>query len=638
MAISHDPSHPLFETLEPRLLLDGAVTVEINDGHLYIVGDAADNAVVLTGLDNGGYEITGLETAGGMTTINGGGHVIVNEPIAGRVEVDLGGGDDTLNIGHLKGLDTTVVNLLEVRMGHGDNQLNIGRIDHGGLLHYAGQVTLDGSLSFTNTTFGVGSVLITGAHMSTFTAELGYGEGEREVVIADLWHGLTYHPPIETPADYAAIKTVMGQLTISNPYGPLNATIRDTSATLVDISTSSGDDDVLLRGVDFLDTIIRTYGGSDLISLAESEYADNTIFGLTIDAGHDNDTVMVSNTDVGIYTYIDLERGTLWGNQMLHIAAYGDCDLTDLQIRGQGVDVNFNGIGGVNETFIHGYLDIETYTGRWDDSVALRDVTVTGETTIELSGGNDGVYINDGSFWETMTVNLSAGDDALLVGQLFSAPLPEGSTRFSESAIIQMGRGSDQVAIANAEVDNLLFVNLGPSRGRGQRAQIGTQGTVHAGNLGVAGTGKTNVYIGNNGTEGPSVMVDGILSVSTGMDTSRDTVVIRNIQVLGETGISTGRGTDVVVIQRSEFSGPVAAYLGDGVDVLSIWNCDFNAAAEFYGNRAPDLFWILDSRFAGRARFDGGHGRDSLNRSLSLRNTFTAPDQPEVLNIENPFV
>ncbi len=636
MTTTHATGCPCFEPLESRLLLDGSVTVEIDDGHLYIVGDAADNAVVLTGLENGGYEITGLETAGGMTTINGGWHVVISEPIVGRVEVDLGGGDDTLNIGHLKGLDTTIADLVLVRMGHGTNQLNVGRIDRGGTLSFAGQVTMNGTLEMTNTTFGTGNVLITGARMGGFNAHLGYGEGEREVIIADLWYGMVYSPP----SLIHEIDTVMGGLTITNPYGQLNATIHDTSATNVTFSTAGQDDVLDFAGVNFLDTVISTYGGEDVISFEASEYRGNRINGLTLNTGLAKDTVFMSDTQVSFYTDFDMGDNRSGLAQELYISAYGGCEFSAVTIRGRHLSVGFNTIGGTNETLIHSGLDMQTTHGRVDDTLTMIDVRLFGDSTVNLSGGNDSVLIYRSALHlGTMMFDLSAGDDTFLVGQNYSDPLPGDTTRLGTNTIVHMGDGADQVAITNASTTEMLFVDMGASTGRGQRVRIATVGgTVHVGALGIAGTGKTNVYIGNTESDEPSVLIDDILSISTGMDMSRDIVAIQNVQVLGETAMSTGAGTDVLAIQRSEFSGPVTAHMGNGVDIMSIWNCDFNADAQFHGDEAPDLFWILDNRFAARAIFDGGHGRDHLNRTLSLRNTFSAPGQPEVVSIENPIV
>ena len=211
-----------------------------------------------------------------------------------------------------------------------------------------------------------------------------------------------------------------------------------------------------------------------------------------------------------------------------------------------------------------------------------------------------------------------------------------GDPTWFGSLIAEMRGGSDQVVFTHATVNDLLFVNMGASAGRGQRARIAHIGTVSAGDLGVAGTGRTNVFIGNAATEGPSVEIDGIFSISTGMDTSRDNIAIQNVDAGGGLAISSGAGTDLVGIQRSTFGGPVMIQLGNGVDILSIWDCHFEADAEFFGDRMLDWMWVLDSEFDGRAVFDGGHGRDRINRNLNTRNTFNLIGQP-LVDIERTF-
>jgi hypothetical protein len=178
---------------------------------------------------------------------------------------------------------------------------------------------------------------------------------------------------------------------------------------------------------------------------------------------------------------------------------------------------------------------------------------------------------------------------------------------------------------------------MGRSLGRSQRVRIASVGgTVTASDLGIAGTGRTNVFIGNMDSPEPSVEVDDILSIATGMDMSRDTVSLLNIRVGGEVGMSTGAGNDLVAIQHSEFAGPVMAHLGDGVDVLYVLACEFTGDVELYGDQMMDWFWIVDSAFDGRAVFTGGAGVDRINRSLRTRNTFALIGQP-LVDVEREF-
>src|SRR5262249_14916053 len=59
------------EQLEGRAMLAGNVTASVSGGNLIIRGDNVDNGVVISQTDPGTYLVTGIDTAGGPTTING---------------------------------------------------------------------------------------------------------------------------------------------------------------------------------------------------------------------------------------------------------------------------------------------------------------------------------------------------------------------------------------------------------------------------------------------------------------------------------------------------------------------------------------------------------------------------------------
>ncbi|MHC4563563.1 MAG: hypothetical protein ACYS8X_12420 [Planctomycetota bacterium] len=631
---SHDHRRPCFEALESRLLLDGAVWAGIAGDELRITGDAAANNVVLTGLDSGGYKVTGIHHAGGMTTINGATFVeFANVPIL-RIVADLGGGDDVMNVGSTDALDTTIDDILDVSGGHGTNILNIGRVQQGSTLYFAGQVTVNAMVVFDNQTFGNGNVFVAGAHMASFDAHLGYGEGEKSVVIADLWHGMTYHPP----SDILDVRTLItSDLTIANPAGQVDVLIDDTNATVTTISTADGDDDIDLYGVHFEATAITTYDGEDSIEFAESEYRSCEIFGLAIETGRHSDTIFMSDTVVELYTAIHMGLNGIW-EQALHISAFGGCELTQLTVGGRGVTVTFNDFVGVNETLINGTFSFVTDTGLDVDRADMRNVEVTGAVTVALRGGDDSVSIHECDFHADAGFLLSQGNDTFLMGQLFSSLLLGDDTQVGDNLVVDMGDGADQVGITKLDMDGMVLVSMGASAGRGQRVRIATVGgTVQTGNLGITGEGRTNVYIGNTIEPHPSVDVDGILSILTGMDRSRDTVVIQNAYIRREMVISTGGGNDLLMIQRSAVNHDFLAHMGDGVDVVSIWDCDFGDDAEFYGDGMRDVMWILDSHFADYALFDGGDARDVINRSIVSRNGYDQFEEPTLRSIEAFF-
>jgi hypothetical protein len=633
MNASQDFFRPMFEPLESRLLLNGVVIANVIEGDLVIEGDAMDNAIVLTALSDGSYEIIGVDTADGPTLVNGMPSTTTLQPVTGIIDIDMGSGDNVFSIGSLAGLNTTINLPLRLDMGGGTNHFNIGRIQTLTGMSFGGEVTINASTEVTNTVFGVGNVFIAGAKMQSFEADLGMGTGEREVVIADIWHGLTYYPP----SDIVDIMTDMGDLTISNSHGQLAMTVLNTSAGNVDITTATAGDIFTFAGVDFSGMVLRSGHGSDEVTFERTEYRGNVMEELILDAGMGDDRVTMSDTHITSYAYLDMERASCWSAQALSIAAYGHCEFGDLAIRGEGLLATFNGIRGTHETMINGYLNIETAVGMAEDYVGMLNVIVAGETSIDLFGGNDTVSILDSKFDENVIVELSHGNDEFHVGEMRGVPVIPTFTEFDKHLIVNMGDGTDRAAVTNAEVVGLLALNLGKSSGGTQRAQIATRGgTVHAGTMGITGEGQVSVAVGNSRTPGWSLTVDGNLTVSTGMAMDRDSVLLKDIFVGGTLAISTGDGFDRVSIQRSEINNAMA-HLGDGMDILSIWDCDFTGDAEFFGDEGPDIMSVRDSHFTGLAKFDGGDGSDMINRNLRSRNVFDMMAQPWVHSIERGF-
>ncbi len=633
MFASHDNARPRFEMLESRLLLDGVVIANVIDGNLVIEGDALDNAIVLTALPDGSYEITGVDTVDGPTLVNGMPSTTTLQPVTGIIDVDMGSGDNILNIGSLAGLDTTINLPLRVDMGGGTNHFNIGRVQTLTGMRFAGEVTINASTELTNTVFGVGNVFIAGAKMHAFDADLGLGSGEREVVIADIWHGLTYYPP----SDIVDIMADLGDITITNPEGQVSVTMLNTSAGEVDITTSRDGDVFDFAGVHFNSLIVCSGYGADEVTLARTEYRTNAMEWLSMDMGPQNDRVTISDTTVTGYAHIDMERTSGPGSQALNIAAYGNCDFAHLGIAGERILALFNGIRGVNETAISEDLIIESYIGSQPDFVGMQNVIVGGLTRIALAGGNDEVVIFESKFDDNVEVDLSDGNDVFQLGQYLGRMVPGGDTVFEKNLIVNMGDGTDDLAVTNTDVTGLLALNLGKSSGGRQDAWIASAGgTVHAGTMGITGDGQVNVVVGSNREPSWSLVVDGNFTVSTGTAMDRDSVLLRNMQIGGKLSVVTGDGFDRLSLQRSSL-GAADVHMGDGMDILSIWECDFTGDAEFATEGGPDIVLVRDSYFAGLAKFDGGPGRDMINRNLRTRNIFDMMAQPWVSNFEGGF-
>jgi hypothetical protein len=625
-------TQPCFESLEPRLLLDGSVWVYMEADDLIIRGDRGDNAVCLTGLpDGGGYEISGLINGGDSTLINGRHAVNIPGDIPGRILINLDSGDDIFNIGSRAGVNTTVVDLLDIDLGTGANQLNIGRIGHDGRLSYGGEVTITEATTLANGGRGVGNVLIAGAKMQSFEAHMGYGRGERNVTIAGLYYGHASSPP----SDIEDIESSFTDITITNPRGMLETLIEDTSAADVSITTSNGDDRFAFRGVSCELLLVQSFSGRDNIQLERTEFRTNSIDYLTLVTDRGRDTIYISDTQSRFGTHIDMGKSGWGSGQTLQISAYGPCELTGVQIYGQKMLIDFNGIAGANETLINGMLYINTAGSSAVDRIYLNKVEVTGSTTIRLHGGDDHVMITESYFNGDAEFELDRGADIFLIGQQLYTLLPGSRTTFAGHVIIDAGRGADQVGITKTDVSGLMFVQLGATNiGSPQQAHIAAVGgTFTARDLGIAGRGTTNVIVGNGSVTGPSVTIDRILSISTGMDRGHDSIVLQSTWVLGEVGISTGGGSDVLWVRWCTFEGPWTAHLGDGVDYLFIEENHFEGDTELHGDDGDDLMWIMDNTFYHGASFYGGLGADWINLAFLTANRFLIPGQP-VADIE----
>lgn len=626
-------TRPVFEHMEPRLLLDGAVTASVVGGELLITGDDLSNSIVVTALDEPGqYMVMGFISGGARTQVNGGGSDIL-DGVETRIRIDMRSGWDIVNIGDRNGADTMVDCAVDIDLGNGTNVLNIGRVHYAGRLRYGGHVEITGDVSVSNGRWGNGNLYIAGAALPELHADLGSGGDAKAATLVNLLHGMAVDSDLPGMQDS---NCVIHTLDLVNPRGTLNMLVRNTSIAVTNITTAEGDDTFDLKGFDGGVAMIATGDGADNLAIDQSDGDRHCTFTeLSIETGEDNDSVWISNSEPG-EAYIDLGMGGSGGaSQDLYLSPQGGTSFRSLAVRGRGLDVRFNAIAGVNTTYVRDALEIRSADGDIRDVVYMRNV-LPNETTIVLGGGDDAVTVQDCAVRGEAVFRLGEGNDTVFVGQSAGAVLP-GLNEFAESFTIDTGPDDDQVAVANTDVRDSLLVWLGTSR-RAQRARIGLFGDrVSVGNLAVIGSGRTNVYIGRPGTPGTSVTVANALTIFTGFDARGDTVVLRNTAVHGATTLFTGNGSDVVAAQECVFSGPVVAGLGRGRDVLIVSACRFRDDARFYGGAGADLFYVEDTDFDGRALFHGGPGNDWINGDLRLLNRFALPGQPELVSVEREF-
>jgi hypothetical protein len=110
------------ESLETRTVLAGNVTAVLQKGSLVVTGDAADNGITITQLENGNFQVVG----DGTTTVNGQslGTPAVVSGATKNVKVDMKAGNDTVA---LTGLDVRQ-NLL-VDGGSGNDSITLIDVD-----------------------------------------------------------------------------------------------------------------------------------------------------------------------------------------------------------------------------------------------------------------------------------------------------------------------------------------------------------------------------------------------------------------------------------------------------------------------------------------------------------------------------
>jgi len=191
-----------YQTLESRLLLAGNVTV-VEDGHLYIRGDGADNQfevvaendqLEVRGLDgttiNGqesyivaGTEVTGsgVTFAGGLRAHLGPGHddFAVRDAVFESQSLVYGGtGDDNVDV-----VDSTFMGQFTIQTYDGDDSVSTTRSHFADTLY---AITLDGqdSVTMVDSMFAAGSIVNTGDHSDSIHSEANHYLGEVNLLLS----------------------------------------------------------------------------------------------------------------------------------------------------------------------------------------------------------------------------------------------------------------------------------------------------------------------------------------------------------------------------------------------------------------------------------------------------------------------
>ena len=255
------------ETLESRDLMAGDVAVSllsIGTDVVVIEGDGASNGVEVSTLEEGKFQIRGIETGGEQTTINGGheavvidgdklvmrlgdGDDVVNVPklqLLGSVSVDTGNGDDKVQIGSQADEDSSDVLIsaaLDILLGDGHDEATVADTGAGSLRVLGGaendEIQLSGVASFaTNIQGQSGNDTIRSERVSSVFARYGAGDGHDTVDIAD---------------------TEAVSLSVNLGSGDDRLSLFDTDAMFAYLNGSSGDDEV--RTDMFMEASVRGF-------------------------------------------------------------------------------------------------------------------------------------------------------------------------------------------------------------------------------------------------------------------------------------------------------------------------------------------------------------------------------------------
>jgi large repetitive protein len=511
-----------FESLERRLLLAGDVNVSLSRGTLSVTGDGADNQIAIEYVAPNHYRVTGSDTTlkGGTDSIEVGN---VNS-----IRVNMREGNNRVEIRGTVGQSFMVTRDLRIQSGRGDDVIVVERADIGGQLRIstlggdnqvaivrtnvtgnlsvstgngaadliavagvnARNMSLNGGNSGRRAASGYSDIVLTGSTIAgTLTIRTGIGNdlvgvGDNAGLIADIEDriGTMLGDSAFSLEDVAGRVTVAGSASITTSRGDDEVWVEGLDALAISrggftINAGSGDNNVGILNSTIVRNISITAGsGNDNVGLVDVLGAAN----ITVRTGHGTlDRIGVAGVQA---TNITLDGGNLgrrsqWGSSEIGITA--STVANNLTIR--------TGIGE-DRVAVGNHPDLADLLQRWGFDTLEGDVHVGNSVRITTNAGDDIVWI----YGLTGSANLT----------------------------INTGRGDDQVEIVESSITGNIRIDTGDLR-RGQ----GTGGyhvgllRVTAGNLTVnnrLGTG----HVGIAESSFADVMLTGSQSARTGFGSS----------------------------------------------------------------------------------------------------------------------
>ena len=643
---------PIFETLEPRLLLDGNVTAFAVGGGLFIYGDPLDNDILIEqGVTPDEFTITG-QTG---TTVNTVGPTVAVPfaGVTGGMSFWLGDGDDAIQI-----VDCTIPGTVWIDHGTGGSTTTVAPTAIGGPVYVWCGSGLD---TFSLTGGGVGGFvhLYNGAGGSVTTLTDTSVTGDVFVINGD-GNDQFVLDNTGTPGG------IGGSLFINNGPGGSSTTLTNTlvANSIYDIN---GD------GLDDFMATLALIGGSLHVANgnggSDTQLTDVTVNGdVVVTNGDDYDEFLWNNSGVvgvGLQGMLSIANGD------------GGSDTTLLNTEvGGSVHIN-TGAGAAQFTMDHsvidGWLTILRGNGGdlpghpgWASWVSITDddtpaLDLGGTVTIINGAGNDQTRLIGMDFGGSVTVNngADAGETIVnacdLAGSLtvnrgdggdmptlpgFASYLEIEHTNIGGSLNVMNGTGNDKARPAEVSFGGSVNVHNGAggadfqlntvdvagwltvTRGSGGNLpnHAGWASWTHFAHVGVAGTVTILNGAGDDRIDLPEAWptnIDGNLWIDNGPDGAN--VTVGGCTVAGWFTLLRGNGGDLapthtgfaswIDIDPATIGGNLTIINGTGDELVRLF--EVTVGGSLYINHGPDaaeaLVWSCN--VAGSAtilRGDGG--------------------------------
>jgi hypothetical protein len=326
------------ERLENRQMLAGNVVASLDGETLVILGDEADQGVVLT-YDSTAqkYRVIGRDAGGGPTTVNDldtsqPGNVVEFSGVK-QVAVNLAGGNDKFEVGSPQAVDTVISKWLWIGMGDGDDEVVLGR---------AGNAAGGADPVATSLRTGKSVQVFLGAgndKLQIANADIGLWlnifaeDGNDEVTFATSFTPAGQTEPTLFPVrvrgrsainlgngdDLLEVHNAIfhGDLRILDPAGVSTLDLHNVHVSKkLDIDTGGSEDEIVIDFVQAKQFTLDTNSGIDDVNITNARFKT-----MTIKLGDARDQLLLRNVRVSWITRLDggvggsaLTRGP--GNQL----------------------------------------------------------------------------------------------------------------------------------------------------------------------------------------------------------------------------------------------------------------------------------------------------------------------------------